>query len=217
MAENARPSKPLTDAQVRAWPPPADGRLSLMDPGERGLELRIHADGRRVFALRASVAGRDLRVTLGRYGPPPLLSLTEARIKARAIKSRFDAEGDFRSAERAAREAERARRAYTLDDLITEWEAHAAKRLRPSSLELYRFQINKHIRPALGARSLAEIARSDVRQLMTRIGENSCAPGRLHAAESARGLGRRVGALCVGQLSAKSVRLSGKTRTAGSI
>jgi hypothetical protein len=67
------------------------------------LELRIYPDGRRVFALRRGVAGKDVRLTLGEYGTAPKLTLEDARARAATLKAKIHAEGDFRERERRAR------------------------------------------------------------------------------------------------------------------
>lgn len=162
----------LTDARVRGASP-REKRYSILDSKEAGLELRVHPDGRRVFALRRSVNGRDVRVTIGPYGQePPGFTLERARGQAAALKLRFRNEGDFRENEKLAQAAERERRRYTVDDLATEWLAHASKRLRPSTIALHTVRIDTHIRPAFGKRPLADVSRADVRQLINRLGED---------------------------------------------
>lgn len=118
----------LTDARVRGAKP-IGRRYSIMDSVCEKLELRISEKGRKTFALRHSVAGRDVRVTLGGVGRPARpevlqwagygpdwqnefpgnprgeLSLSLARRLANTLKLRFDKSGrDFRAEERAAQE-----------------------------------------------------------------------------------------------------------------
>ena len=71
----------LTDVRARTAPAKNGKRTSYMDSVEPGLELRVDPDDRRVFALRRSVEGRDVRITLGVY---PKLSLEAARAEAAA-------------------------------------------------------------------------------------------------------------------------------------
>lgn len=167
-------SKTFTDAQIKALPIPPTGRTSVVIPGTPPLELRCYSDGRKAFTLRLSHKGRDKRVTLGSYGAGPgQLSLAAARKAAIGAKVDFEREGDPREIERARiAEAER-KRAYTISNLIADWEKHAEPRLRASTMSLYRFQIEKHIRPKFGDRPLDEISRADVRSLVNEIGENS--------------------------------------------
>lgn len=161
----------LTDLRVRNAPTRRT-RYSILDARESGLELRIHPDGRRVFALRRSVSGRDVRVTIGPYGQePPAFTLERARTEAAALKLRFRQEGDFRESERSRRAAEQARRQYTINDLADDWLAHAANRLRTSTLTLHTVRINAHIRPAFGDRPVSDVSRSDVREFINTIGE----------------------------------------------
>jgi hypothetical protein len=122
----------LTDARVRAAKP-RDKRYSIMDAREPGLELRLHIDGRRVFALRRSVGGKDLRVTLGEYSAPPMLSLVGARSQAAELKIKFRTQGDFRDREQREAEERRLREAYTIENLAADWVTHAKNRLRAST------------------------------------------------------------------------------------
>jgi integrase len=160
----------LTDARVRSAQPKPK-RYSIMDTVEPGLELRVQSDGRRIFALRRSVAGRDVRITLGPYGSSPHLSLDQARGQAAELKVRLRNEGDFRAADRAAREVLPQRRACTVNDLIEAWLLHAEPRLRGSTLALHRHRLDKHVRPAFGDRALEQVSRADVRGLVDNLGE----------------------------------------------
>lgn len=160
----------LTDARVRSAPA-RDSRYSIMDAKEPGLELRIYPDGRRVFALRRSVNGRDVRVTIGQYGPAPLWTLEQARAEAAALRARLSKEGDFRSREKAAEAAERERREYTVHELADDWLGYAKHRLRASTLRLHRQRIDTHIRPALGDCEVKAVSRVAVRNLVNAIGE----------------------------------------------
>lgn len=159
----------LTDARVRSAPIKPN-RYSLTDARESGLELRVHANGRKTWALRASVEGKDCRLRLGTFGPSPLMSLEEARANAAAAKVRLRSEGDFRGTERAMRDAERETRKFTVNDLADAWLKDQAKRLRESTLALYRLRIATHIRPRFGDRPLMDVKRADVRAAIDEIG-----------------------------------------------
>lgn len=157
----------LIDARVRSAPLRA-ARYSILDTKEAGLELRIHPDGRRVFALRRSVAGKDVRVTIGPYGlEPPTFTLERARAEAAALKVRFRREGDFRGAEREAQRVARESRQYTIGNLADDWLKDASKRLRASTVALHRHRIDKHIRPRFGKRALTDVTRAEI---MTQMG-----------------------------------------------
>ena len=82
----------LTDARVRGAKPKA-ARYSIMDAREPGLELRVCKNGAKVFALRASIDGKDARLRIGLYGPG--LSLEDARERARELKSRLESNRAF--------------------------------------------------------------------------------------------------------------------------
>lgn len=161
----------LTDARVRAARA-REKRYSIMHAGEPGLELRISPDGKKVFALRASVEGRDVRFRIGEYGQePPRVTLAEAERRAREIKARLDREGDFRAAEQDQRDAEKARRSFTVNMLADAWLKEQAKQVRQTTLNLQRQQIASHVRPRFGDRPLDDVSRADVRAAMTEIAE----------------------------------------------
>lgn len=157
----------LTDARVRSAAIKR-ARYSIMDAKEDGLELRISPNGKRVFALRASVDSRDVRFKIGPY---PSFSLEAARERARELKTRLDKEGDFRAADADARRRERERRSFTVGDLADLWLAEQAKHLRASTLSLYTQRLAKHIRPAFGAMALDDVTRAKVRELVNAIGD----------------------------------------------
>jgi integrase len=172
----------LTDARVSAA---AKGgkRVSIMDAAEPGLELRVAKKGA-TFALRRSVAGKDVRLTLGRY---PAMSLSAARAKALDLKNRLEKEGDFRAQDRKDEAAAAERAAYTVSCLADDWLRDVSKRVRLSTLTLHKTRIDKHIRPVLGARPIGEVKRADVRALLHDIA------GKGHAITS-----NRVGQILAG-------------------
>lgn len=153
----------LTDAKVRNAPA-RDRRYSIMDGKEAGLEVRVCPDGRRVFALRASLHGKDVRLTIGPYGiKPPLWTLERARLEAARLKLRLREEGDFRREERQAEQAAAAAAAYTIADLCRDWEADAETRLRASTMALHRTVIKNHIKPTFGGRTVGTLTRAEVK------------------------------------------------------
>ncbi len=74
------PAKRLTELSLSRVTPPKTGRLELADSQLPGLSCRVTMDGVRTFALRYRVAGKQRRLTIGRY---PIVGLAEARKRAR--------------------------------------------------------------------------------------------------------------------------------------
>ena len=73
--------KALTDRLIRSLKPSASGRFEIFDARLPGFCLRVTARGKKTFALMYRFAGRQERLTLGRY---PTLSLARAREKVDA-------------------------------------------------------------------------------------------------------------------------------------
>ena len=90
VAKRVNPLAPLTDAEIRGLPAPAEGRLVVRDPACRGLELRLTAPssrnpaGTRTWSLEVKAAGRQRRFTIGRY---PEVGLGEARQRAGKLRA----------------------------------------------------------------------------------------------------------------------------------
>lgn len=118
VAKRANPLAPLTDPEIRALAPPAEGRLALRDPACRGLELRRAAPssrnpaGTRTWSLEVKVAGRQRRFTIGRY---PEVGLAEARRRAGRLRADALDGRDPVEEGREARRAARLRRAGAAD------------------------------------------------------------------------------------------------------
>ncbi|WP_417811508.1 Arm DNA-binding domain-containing protein [Thalassospira alkalitolerans] len=63
--------KRLTDRFLANLKPPPKGRLEVTDDAGAGMVFRMYADGACSWAVRYSVAGKQKRVTLGRYVQQP--------------------------------------------------------------------------------------------------------------------------------------------------
>jgi integrase len=151
----------LTDAGVKRLPVPAQGNRITYDPSTPGFGCRVTAGGHRAFVLTYyNRAGRQRRYTIGSF---PDWSVTGAREEARRLKRQIDQGGD----PLADIEAERG--APTVNDLIERFVEEHVSRKRPHTQYDYRNVIERHIRPALGGKKVAEVAWSDVDALHRKI------------------------------------------------
>src|SRR5262245_63143259 len=77
--------KVLTDALIRSYPAPINGRVELADVRCVGLSFRISSQGARSwsFRFRDRVSGKVGRFTIGRY---PDIGLSAARAKANQLR-----------------------------------------------------------------------------------------------------------------------------------
>lgn len=155
------PPFPFTEARIRSWPIPAEGRSRLRDAGCPGLQLYVTPTGK-TFYFRSKVDGRSVEVRLGVW---PTMTVEEARRKARAEVAPDPAKAQ--AAKRARREAL---------TLVEAWEAllaHPMRRdgkgpLRPGSLESYKLSW-RHLERTLGPRPLESITGQDVVRLRDRL------------------------------------------------
>jgi integrase len=141
---------PLTDAALRKLIPNGN-RYEITDSIAVGLRVRVSAEGRISFILKARNAASKLQtLTLGQF---PDISLKAAREQANeqrlALKAGRDINGEKRNARAVA--AERAITAPTLSDLIGEFER--------------RFSPNRRVWQPRGTRS----TRSGARQVIERV------------------------------------------------
>jgi integrase len=151
----------LTDAGVKRLPVPAQGNRITYDPSTPGFGCRVTAGGHRAFVLTYyNRAGRQRRYTIGSL---PDWSVVGAREEARRLKRLIDQGGD------PLAEIEAERGAATVDDLIERFIDEHVSRKRPHTQYDYRNVIERHIRPALGRKKVAEVAWADVDALHRRI------------------------------------------------
>lgn len=153
----------LTDARVSAIKPPLSGQDEHPDDLVRGLRLRVGAGGRKAWIVRTRAGKRQINRTLGPY---PLISLAMARDQARDFLITLAKEGE-------------ARPERTFGQLAEHWIEHVAK-VRNKSWHNQERRLEIHVLPTWRNTDLADIRRSDVRDLIDGI-EGKVAPGRVLA------------------------------------
>src|SRR5262245_4201871 len=117
------PRVALNDARVKALQPPAYGQETHFDEALPGFGLRVAAGGTKAWVVVWHRAGRVRRLTLGRY---PIMSLADARAKAKAALAAVVVHGEDPAAKKRAE-----RQAPTFKDVVTEYlEKHAKPRKR---------------------------------------------------------------------------------------
>jgi integrase len=151
----------LTEAAVKRLPAPAKSNRITYDPALPGFGVRVTAAGHRAFVLTYyNRTGRQRRYTIGAF---PDWSVTGAREEARKLKRQIDQGGDP-LAELAAE-----RGAPTVNDLIRRFLEEHVSRKRPSTQADYRIAIERHIRPAIGNKKVAEVSWADVDALHRKL------------------------------------------------
>ena len=154
----------LTERRIRDAKPGPRSRI-LWDGELSGLGVRITPGGTRSYILNyRDAGGRERRATLARCTE---MTLRDARERGGAELVRIrDGKAGPLQRRRAAREAP------TVAEMVGQYfeiEAPARikrGRMKPNTLSVYRYQADKHILPAIGARRLAEVTRADIERMV---------------------------------------------------
>lgn len=159
----------LTDKLVRSLTPPEKGNQISYDADLPGFGIRLTAAGSRSFILNYVVAGRERRMTIGRF---PTWSASAAREEARALKRKINIGVDplkDRSADRSA--AMEAQDAPTLRDLFERYDMEHLPHKAPRSAADDRSMWRNIILPKLSRAKVAAVTPSDVDALHAEISE----------------------------------------------
>lgn len=163
----------LTDAIVKALPPPASGNRITYDTDVRGFGCRVTAGGARAFILNYRTrTGRERRYTIGEF---PAWKTSAARAEAAEWKKRI------RSGEDPLAVIEDDRAAKTVADLCNRFKAEHLPKKRPATQRDYQSLIEREILPTLKHMKVSEVKFSDVDAIHRRITKR----GRLHHANHA--------------------------------
>ncbi len=131
-----------------------------------GFGVRIFASGRRSYLVQYRANGRSRRATIGLHGA---LTADEARREAKALLGQV-ARGEDPAEERATRRA-----SITIAELCDRYLDAADKGLimgkrgvakKASTLYVDRGRIERHIKPLLGRRLVAELTQPDVQRFV---------------------------------------------------
>ena len=156
----------LTERTIRDVKPSAKTSF-IWDDKVKGLGVRITPGGTKSYVLFFRTKGRKRLATLARCAE---ISLKDARERAGRELAAIR-EGGSDPLER--REAAAA--AATVSDLLERFltvEAPARialGRLKPATVEIYRYQANKHILPVIGKRRVTDVQRGDIEAVVSRL------------------------------------------------
>jgi integrase len=156
----------FTPASIPKLPGPEGGRDQVIhrDAEVQGLGLRITKGGARSWILQYSIGGQSRRMTLGALGDWPL---AKARERARELNREIDQGRD------PLLEAEAARTAPRVADLVAEWEEGESPRKRPSSVAEDRALCKQWIEPELGSLRVADVRRADIEALHRKVSKTT--------------------------------------------
>jgi len=148
---------------------PGSKRREVPDAGCAHLYLVVQPTSKKSWACRYRLTGRPQKLTLGEW---PTTSLAEARRLAAAAMARV-AKGEDPAATKRQEKAEAADRdGDTVAARAAQFiEQHARRKTRPHTAEVIEGIFRRDVLPVWGKRSIHDIQRRDVIELVERIAE----------------------------------------------
>lgn len=147
---------------------PAEGRdYQIFDTELRGFAVCIYRSGGRAFTIDYRHAGRQRRMTLGRW---PEWSVSAARVRAKELRRDIDAGYDPLAERDELREQPRIR------DLIERYLEEHASKLAKTNASDQRSMLEKLVVPHWANKLVIEITKSDVDKLLTKVAEGRARP-----------------------------------------
>lgn len=135
---------------------PTDRRQEIADKAIPGLFLLVQPSGKRSYAVRCRINGKTAKITLG---PVPLLSLAEARDKARSVLRDISEGLDPRVTKTDAKGEE------TVGAAVERYLSQPKQSQRRTARETRRI-FDKQVLPHWHGRPIAGIRRTDVHRLI---------------------------------------------------
>ena len=159
---------------------PAEGRdYQIFDTALRGFAVCIYRSGGRAFTIDYRHAGRQRRMTFGRW---PEWSVTAARVRAKELRRDIDAGYDPLAERDELREQPRIR------DLIDRYLDEHASKLAKTNASDQRSMLEKLVAPQWANKLVIEITKSDVDKLLTKVAEGRARPHKAKPNNRARKL-----------------------------
>lgn len=163
-------ARPLTVKAVEAAKSDPVRRREIPDPALSGLYLVVQPSGAKSWALRYRWAGRPSKLTLGKW---PLMGVADARTAATEAVDKIEHGRDpaaEKKATRAARlEAELSER-DKVKTLIDQYDKRHLVKLK--SRKTVRRELDRHVVEVWGDRSIQDIQRRDVIDLLDGIADS---------------------------------------------
>ena len=151
----------------------------IFDTDVRGFSITIYPSGNRAFTLDYRIAGRQRRMTIGRW---PEWSTTAARERAKELRRDIDEGIDPLSLRETSREAPR------VNDMITRYLAEHTPHLAARNAADQHTIMHKLVAPDWGSKLVTEITKADVEKLLTKIAAGRARPSKAKPNNRARKL-----------------------------
>ncbi len=157
----------LTEKVLREAEPVVGRDYQIFDTDVRGFAACIYRGGGRAFTLDYRHAGRQRRMTFGRW---PEWSVSAARERAKEIRREIDAGTDPLAQRGALREAPR------VDDLIERYCTQHLPKLAERNASDQKSALAKMVAPVWGRKLVTEITSTDVDRLLNKVAEGRPRP-----------------------------------------
>jgi integrase len=173
----------LTEAKLRTLKP-EDKLVKITD--RDGLYIAVAPSGLITFRYNYRINGRQETLTLGRYGYPDGMSLSEAREKLVRAKD------ELQKGVSPSRKKTREKRAVALEDSFKAWAMHwfekyqQAESTKDMRLAIY----TRDIEPRFGSLKMSEITHDDLRTLCDNIVDRGAPAVAIHARDIVSGVYR---------------------------
>jgi integrase len=169
----------LNEKCVRDAEPAAGRDYQIFDTDVRGFAVCIYRSGNRAFTIDYRHAGRQRRMTIGRW---PEWSTTSARDRAKELRREIDAGGDPLGRKESGREAPR------FKDLIERYTEVHLPHLSPTNASDQKSMLAKLVAPEWGNKLVTEITPYDVEKLLNKVAAGRARPSKSKPNNRARKL-----------------------------
>jgi integrase len=151
----------FTKAALLEIEPPEKGEIAYYDTKEKGLFLRVTANGYKTFTFRKFIEGKGTRIAIG---PFPDMAVDEARKRVQEMK------GQLAGGKNPLKEKEKAANEKTFGEAYEMYmERHVRVENKSSALKDIEFRMKK-VLPHWSHRPLSSITRQEAQDMHDRIG-----------------------------------------------
>ena len=159
----------LNDKSVRECDPEVGRDYPVFDTEVRGFSIRVLRSGNRSFSLDYRFAGRQRRMTIGRW---PEWTATAARDRAKDLRREIDEGRDPLGERGQLREAPR------FNDMIDRYLDEHVPHLAKTNATDQRSMLTKLVAPHWGSKLVTEITPHDVAKLLNVIAKGRARPSK---------------------------------------
>lgn len=158
---------------------PGDKRIEIPDGGCPGLFLQLQPSGAKSWALRCRIGGKPAKLTIGKY---PVLTVRDAREKARETVALVDRGIDPRAEAARLKEEKAAAAANTLRAIAERFRDQVMVKSAPRSWRDRWAALDHHVLASLGDKPIDSIRRRDLHACLDGLADK---PGARHHTLSA--------------------------------